>query len=162
MRRRVWAPHLKSEGSNFNALCVSSGNKSIAASPRVMRINGAAPSGHSPSSSPMRTAFSCGDIPVLIAIERRRIPRNPAARKALSSSSPRQRVLSGYGSTHTQPAVLIAPLDAELGPLLWGIAGQGTPIKGPEQQCSLLPDCDGPLRAEAVSAGTGCDPTPAR
>lgn len=98
---------------------------------------------------------------LLIAIERGVVYRQSGRTEGTEQQfSAAESPIRGYGSTHAQPAVLIAPLDAELGPLLWGIAGQGTPIKGPEQQCSPLPDCDGPLRAEAVAAGTGCDPTP--
>lgn len=67
--------------------------------------------------------------------------------------------IGGNDGAYAQPAVLIAPLDTELGPLLWGIAGQGTSIESLEQHGSPLPDCDGTLRAEAVSARTGCDPT---
>ena len=97
---------------------------------------------------------------LLIAIERGVVYRQSGRMEGTEQQfSAAESPIRGYGSTHAQPAVLIAPLDTELGPLLWGIAGQGTSIESPEQQGSPLPDCDGTLRAETVSALTGCDPT---
>ena len=97
---------------------------------------------------------------LLIAIERGVVYRQSGRMEGTEQQfSAAESPIRGYGSTHAQPAVLIAPLDTELGPLLWGIAGQGTSIESPEQQGSPLPDCDGTLRAETVSARTGCDPT---
>lgn len=96
---------------------------------------------------------------LLIAIERGVVYRQSGRMEGTEQQfSAAESPIRGYGSTHAQPAVLIAPLDTELGPLLWGIAGQGTSIESLEQHGSPLPDCDGTLRAEAVSARTGCDP----
>ena len=88
---------------------------------------------------------------LLIAIERGVVYRQSGRMEGTEQQfSAAESPIRGYGSTHAQPAVLIAPLDTELGPLLWGIAGQGTSIESPEQQGSPLPDCDGTLRAETV------------
>ena len=97
---------------------------------------------------------------LLIAIERGVIYRQSGRMEGTEQQfSAAERFIGGNDGAYAQPAVLIAPLDTELGPLLWGIAGQGTSIESLEQHGSPLPDCDGTLRAEAVSARTGCDPT---
>ena len=66
--------------------------------------------------------------------------------------------IGGNDGAYAQPAVLIAPLDAEIGVIVRQLIGQTVPVKGPGQKNGPLPDGDRAPGAEAAVSGAGCDP----